>query len=237
MSTIKIKQLFGPTESNANGASIVFDNGFPRWSNILTSGLLLPAGGTVQRPSLVSNGTLRYNSTTNKIEAYEDSSWKNVLTGTFEFKSLTDTPSSYTGGANKVLKVKEDETGIEFVPFPSGVVRYRFRVNFTGILPTSVDVMGETSDWTINIVSTDELDITHNLGDTPCFAVAYGRDETNVTKYYQKNAGAGLTDVFTLGYDATNLNKCFLVNVTATSTNSAEDSHCFIDLYFLRTGV
>jgi hypothetical protein len=237
MSTVKIKQLLGPTDSNATGASIVFDNGIPRWSNTIATGLLLPDGSTEQRPGAASNGLLRYNSTTNKIEAYEDSSWKNVLTGTLAFKSLEDVPASYTGGANKVVKVKEDESGLEFVPFPSGVMRYRFKVNFTGILPTSVEVMGETAGWTVNIVETDDLEITHNLGDLPCVAVAYGRDVNITTKYYQKIAGTGSTGVFTLGYDTADMNKCFLDNVTAVNTNSAADTHCYIDLYFLIMGI
>ncbi len=46
-----------------------------------TDGIYLPSGLTTQRPT-VQNGLLRYNSSTNSLEAYVNSTWGNVVTTT-----------------------------------------------------------------------------------------------------------------------------------------------------------
>lgn len=44
----------------------------------------------------------------------------NLITA-FSFLELTDTPDSYTGESKKLVRVKEDETGLEFVSPPGGI--------------------------------------------------------------------------------------------------------------------
>ncbi|MCM2282057.1 MAG: hypothetical protein NDI61_09445, partial [Bdellovibrionaceae bacterium] len=46
-----------------------------------TGALLIPRGTTAQQPGTPVNGMMRYNSTTNKFEAYENSAWVNMIGG------------------------------------------------------------------------------------------------------------------------------------------------------------
>lgn len=48
------------------------------------------------------------------------------------FTDLTDAPSSYSGAGGKVVAVKEDESGLELVDAPTGVVPYDFNLGFAG---------------------------------------------------------------------------------------------------------
>lgn len=43
-----------------------------------TSELTLPTGTTAQRPVTPINGSIRYNTTTSKVEAYANGSWQNL---------------------------------------------------------------------------------------------------------------------------------------------------------------
>jgi hypothetical protein len=47
-----------------------------------TDALKLPAGTTAQQPATSSNGMIRYNSSSNKFEAYENGAWINMIGGT-----------------------------------------------------------------------------------------------------------------------------------------------------------
>ena len=78
MSLLKIKQINGPAGGN-QGATIVFDNNKPQWSSDLASGLLLPKGNQAARPGTPVEGLIRYNTSINKIEAYEGGEWKQVI--------------------------------------------------------------------------------------------------------------------------------------------------------------
>lgn len=57
--------------------SVIFD--FDSVSFTGTGGILLHRGTTAQR--LTGNGILRYNTTTDKFEGYEDGEWKDIVTG------------------------------------------------------------------------------------------------------------------------------------------------------------
>lgn len=46
-----------------------------------TDSVLLPRGTTAERPGTPVNGMIRYNSTNNKFEAYENGAWTNVIGG------------------------------------------------------------------------------------------------------------------------------------------------------------
>jgi hypothetical protein len=47
-----------------------------------TDAVRLPAGTTAQQPATPSNGMIRYNSQSNKFEAYENGAWTNMIGGT-----------------------------------------------------------------------------------------------------------------------------------------------------------
>ena len=55
-----------------------------------TSAIGLPNGTTAQRPSSPLNGDMRYNSTTSKVEVYENGAWKNFATTSSGLSGLTE---------------------------------------------------------------------------------------------------------------------------------------------------
>jgi hypothetical protein len=44
----------------------------------LTTAVTLPSGTTAERPTTVADGMLRFNSSTNRIEAYYSGGWNNL---------------------------------------------------------------------------------------------------------------------------------------------------------------
>lgn len=70
------------------------------------------------------------------------------------FLDLTDTPDSYTGEANKFVKVKSDETGLEFITIEP---------NFNN---TSIVITGDsTKDVTITQANGNVINTTFSVGD------------------------------------------------------------------------
>lgn len=43
-----------------------------------TNSMVLPKGGTVDRPFYPTEGHIRYNTTTNELETYQDNSWRKI---------------------------------------------------------------------------------------------------------------------------------------------------------------
>ena len=80
-----------------------------------TGALTLPIGSNGNRPTGV-NGMIRYNSATNKFEGYQNSAWTDIMTSASggAFLTLTDTPSSYAGQANKFVRVNSGASALEF---------------------------------------------------------------------------------------------------------------------------
>ena len=106
--------------------------------------LELPSLTTSQRDQLgADNGMMIYNSTTARVESYQDGAWLPVA-GSITFLDLIDSPSSYSGQAGKLIKVKTDESGIGFY---------------------DVEVSG--GRYVENFSSQTQVVVTHNLGVYP----------------------------------------------------------------------
>lgn len=120
MSKLHIKQVAGPVTGakSPTGAIPVFDGNLVRWSNAATTGLQIPTGSTLQRPSgaEVTDGLLRYNTDLNKVEIRENGAWSNVLNGIKSVLDLADAPKSYTGAGKQFLRVNAAGTAVEFAP-------------------------------------------------------------------------------------------------------------------------
>jgi len=103
-----------PLEKPANFTAvdiIVFTDGEGHY-------LQFPKLTTAQRDVLpAANGMMIYNTTTSRLEAYENGSW-GALGGAGSFIDLTDTPSDYVGRGGDVVLVKTTEDGIETQPWP-----------------------------------------------------------------------------------------------------------------------
>jgi hypothetical protein len=78
-----------------------------------TLATLLPADG---------KGATFYDTDEGKIYFWVGDSWLELLSGSavLEFIGLSDVPASYTGAGGKNVKVKVDETGLEFVSPSAG---------------------------------------------------------------------------------------------------------------------
>ena len=100
-----------------------------------TDAILMPRGVDGQRPSSPVNGMIRYNSTTNKFEGYQNGSWQDILTGaaTSAFLSLTDTPASYAGTAGQYVRVNAGANSLEFTDQIVGTVSGQPAPNFISL--------------------------------------------------------------------------------------------------------
>ncbi|MGH1404828.1 MAG: tail fiber domain-containing protein [Alphaproteobacteria bacterium] len=77
-----------------------------------TGGLNIHNGTTAERPSSPDNGTIRYNSTTNKFEAYENSAWTDMIGGGSSL--WTDNTTHITRANSHILNSGETMTTAGF---------------------------------------------------------------------------------------------------------------------------
>lgn len=76
MALIRIKQINNSPATE--GALIAFDGTNNVWTNNDTGAVLVSSGTTAQRPGTPTNGFLRYNTTTNKFEMFQNGVWVNL---------------------------------------------------------------------------------------------------------------------------------------------------------------
>ena len=79
-----------------------------------TNVALLPKGTTAQRPTSPNNGHVRYNTTTNQLEAYQNSAWRQL-----RFKEPNQDP-----GITQQALGNGDATETVFGPLVSGDTEY-----------------------------------------------------------------------------------------------------------------
>lgn len=102
-----LQALSGNLVAQANGVTLnVSTSGIRIADDVVlpgTGGLVVPTGTTAQQPGTPANGTLRYNTTTNKVEVYENGAWADVITAggdtflsTFTGDGTSDTEASFT---------------------------------------------------------------------------------------------------------------------------------------------
>ena len=80
-----------------------------------TKGMAVPTGTTAQRPAapILINGTIRYNSTTNGLEAYVGGAWKTVrVPGTGTIVKDTATGNGVLTAFNMLSSAVADENNV-----------------------------------------------------------------------------------------------------------------------------
>lgn len=102
MSQIHIKQIRTSSPVATNYATLLYNGSSNTWSNLETGGLKIPGGTTAERPSLTNissnHGIIRYNSTLNALEYYDNTgSW-------IRLSNVTKVTASFTN-ANLVANV------------------------------------------------------------------------------------------------------------------------------------
>ena len=95
-----------------------------------TEGAVVPSGTTGQRPVGPAAGTIRFNTSLGIIEGYDGSIWQGMTVSggsLTTFDVLTDTPPSKASSPNRVLKVDNTGTVIEYsahlLILPSGAIQ------------------------------------------------------------------------------------------------------------------
>ena len=119
-----------------------------------TEGMVIPSGTTAQRPSTPVNGEIRYNTSTNQYEGYQNGAWAAIGTGSGTVTLVSGTAdqiSVVNGTTTPVVSIATDPTipGLQGVVLPkgntgdrnpspvTGEIRYNTSTNlFEGYLPS-----------------------------------------------------------------------------------------------------
>ncbi|GJL86177.1 MAG: hypothetical protein DHS20C02_19520 [Micavibrio sp.] len=83
-----------------------------------TDAILFPRGDGTNRPLVPVNGMMRYNTVTNKYEAFQNGIWNDIVTtggGGISFLDLNDTPANYTSSSLYLTRVNAAGNALEFV--------------------------------------------------------------------------------------------------------------------------
>lgn len=150
----KVKDL-GPLQFNV---SIVDKNGRPspefqrRWNtqrsnNNLIGAVTLGSGPPPATPA-PDDGTEYVDISADPAVLYVGSGGTWIRIGVFKFIQLEDVPNTYTGGADDLVQVKHDETGLKFTPIDD-ILKIGFSFNVGG-RPEADEQLG-AGVWTVDI--------------------------------------------------------------------------------------
>ena len=144
--------------------------------------------------------------------------------GVTEFTELTDVPASYTGQGSKVVAVKADESGLEFVAGGGGTTPTLQEVTDEGNTTTNPIILGDSTDSTTLIggVVSARLDDTaisgeiHQTNFSSVGEIIYSREDLSTYSYLRFSEpiiGADLTlpdaiGTIALTSDITNPPRC-----------------------------
>jgi len=226
------------TVTNGNGASSNPTVGLA--SNPVVPGnnsITIPSGTTIQRPASPTHGMMRFNTDTGYYEVYQGTSWLTIWTGTSTpaFTGLSDAPTSYSGQAGNAIVVNGSSTGLSFASIPTtSLKKFSFTAVYTSSSPTQAGLSNIPSGWTINYTATGTvLTITHNIGAYPVLVMASVQAVSAGTTYYQKIiANGGQSGCYSY-YDPSNLNVCYLGNITNTNIGMVSGGTAIFDMYFI----
>jgi len=110
------------------------------------AGIIIPRGTTAERPSSPVDGHIRLNTDSVQFEAFFDGIWQSLGSGGSggTFIGQTDTPGTYVGQGNKVLRVNSGATDVEFSPVQvlnsgaisvAGITNYENLVTGDDVIP------------------------------------------------------------------------------------------------------
>jgi hypothetical protein len=128
-----------------------------------------------------------------KTDGAGNTYWDTSSGGTTTFTGLTDTPSSYSGQANKVVKVNSGATGLEFGDTLSGT-------NTGDITITDTDTIDHTlTGQSLNSVARLQMSVTSDasgirlVGDSasPGNNKVYGTNGSGARGWYDAGSGSG----------------------------------------------
>jgi hypothetical protein len=132
------------TTSTANANINIDPNGTGTFTIIGTNGFVVPVGNVAQRPSPVSQGTLRFNSEYGRLEYYDGTEWDVVAGG------VTNQTITTANGVTTIFALdRESSTAVTLIML-NGIVQ----------LPTSsYSISGNTLTFTQAPETNDTIDI------------------------------------------------------------------------------
>lgn len=178
---------------------------------------------------LTYNGSNWVNTNNNNVTsganlgASGSSIYNNTASGVMNFRKLI-------AGTNVTIVENIDDVTISATAgASSGPTSYEFIVNFTGTNPTSITNV--PAGWTIDILNTDDLLITHNIGSLPIHAISYGQKSSpTVTGTFNGTHSARVpaSTAWEIQTNPSELNRFAITNVTTTNTAAASGTSAII---------
>jgi|TARA_B110000196_G_C21128330_1_gene657092 hypothetical protein len=173
-----------------------------------TNVMLVPKGTTAQRPASPNNGHVRYNTTTEQFEAYQNSAWRSM-----RFKEPNQDP-----GITQQNLGNGDATAVVFGPLASGDAAYPVPAAAQNVLVHVENVFQ---------VATTNYTLVQN----PAAAVGSGATVTAgafVTGTEYKIITAGNTNFTLVGAADSNVNTVFTATGAGTGTGTARVSGYYL---------
>lgn len=173
-----------------------------------TNVMLVPKGTTAQRPASPNNGHVRYNTTTEQFEAYQNSAWRSM-----RFKEPNQDP-----GITQQNLGNGDATAVVFGPLASGDAAYPVPAAAQNVLVHVENVF--------QVATTN-----YTLAQNPAAAVGSGATVTAgafVTGTEYKIITAGDTNFTLIGAADSNVNTVFTATGAGTGTGTARVSGYYL---------
>lgn len=173
-----------------------------------TNVMLVPKGTTAQRPASPNNGHVRYNTTTEQFEAYQNSAWRSM-----RFKEPNQDP-----GITQQNLGNGDATAVVFGPLASGDAAYPVPAAAQNVLVHVENVF--------QVATTN-----YTLAQNPAAAVGSGATVTAgafVTGTEYKIITAGNTNFTLVGAADSNVNTVFTATGAGTGTGTARVSGYYL---------
>ena len=173
-----------------------------------TNVMLVPKGTTAQRPASPNNGHVRYNTTTEQFEAYQNSAWRSM-----RFKEPNQDP-----GITQQNLGNGDATAVVFGPLASGDAAYPVPAAAQNVLVRVENVF--------QVATTN-----YTLAQNPAAAVGSGATVTAgafVTGTEYKIITAGNTNFTLVGAADSNVNTVFTATGAGTGTGTARVSGYYL---------
>jgi len=173
-----------------------------------TNVMLVPKGTTAQRPASPNNGHVRYNTTTEQFEAYQNSAWRSM-----RFKEPNQDP-----GITQQNLGNGDATAVVFGPLASGDAAYPVPAAAQNVLVHVENVF--------QVATTN-----YTLAQNPAAAVGSGATVTAgafVTGTEYKIITAGDTNFTLVGAADSNVNTVFTATGAGTGTGTARVSGYYL---------
>ena len=187
-----------------------------------TGGVVLPSGTTLQRSGSPTNGVLRYNTTTGLLEAYLNSVWTSLASGSGVTSIATGT--GLTGGPiTSTGTISIDVTGVTAATYGSSLVVPVIAVNAQGQITSATNTTINAITLTTGTISTTPSASTDIANKSYVDTVAQGLD-TKASVVAATTVNITLSGTQTIdGIALIAADRCLVKNQTLSQNNGIYD--------------